>query len=105
MVHNKTKFRSFHYRIRKDNDVNEQVVLVKDNAFEYHSEEQNKDVWSTGEDGVTCVKLLMRSRYCLIIIIVVFVNVISETYDMGDNPIVEFYKDDDGRYAWRDCCW
>ena len=26
-------------------------------------------------------------------------DVISETYDIEDNPRVEFYKDDDGRYA------
>ena len=43
--------------IREDNDVNDKFVLVKDNAFTYHSEEQNKDVCSTGEDGATCVEL------------------------------------------------
>ena len=33
----------FSFAIREDNDVNDKFVLVKYNAFVYHSEEQNKD--------------------------------------------------------------
>ena len=33
----------FSLAVRKDSDVNDKFVLVKDNAFEYHIEEQNKD--------------------------------------------------------------
>ena len=33
----------FSLTIREDNEVNDKFILVKDNAFAYHSEEQNKD--------------------------------------------------------------
>ena len=46
------------------------------------------------------MEMLMRSRCCLIS--VCNRNVISGTYDMGDNPIVEFYVDDDGRYLFME---